>query len=58
MFEYFYFPARNDNMPKMMKILGLFLGLIYLSLTPLSAGASDLRTAAKKGEKQAWQVAA
>ena len=37
-------------MPKMMKILGLFLGLIYLSLTPLSAGASDLHTAAKKGD--------
>ena len=37
-------------MPKMMKILGLFLGLIYISLTPLSAGASDLHTAAKKGD--------
>ena len=37
-------------MPKMMKILGLFLGLIYLSLTPLSAGASDLHTAAIKGD--------
>ena len=34
----------------MMKILGLFLGLIYISLTPLSAGASDLHTAAKKGD--------
>ncbi len=44
-------------MPKMMKILGLFLGLIYLA-NSLSAGASDLHTAAKKGEKQAWQAAA
>ena len=37
-------------MPKLMKLLGLFLGLIYLSLTPLSAGASDLHSAAKKGD--------
>ena len=37
-------------MPKMMKILGLFLGLIYISLSPLSAGASDLHAADKKGD--------
>ena len=41
---------RSNPIPKMMKILGLFLGLIYISLTPLSAGASDLHTAAKKGD--------
>ena len=47
---YFYSILRNNPIPKMMKILGLFLGLIYISLTPLSAGASDLHTAAKKGD--------
>lgn len=40
----------SNPIPKMMKILGLFLGLIYISLTPLSAGTSDLHTAAKKGD--------
>ena len=40
----------SNPIPKMMKILGLFLGLIYISRTPLSAGASDLHTAAKKGD--------
>ena len=52
MLEVIYFSSilGSNPMPKMMKILGLFLGLIYISLTPLSAGASDLHTAAKKGD--------
>ena len=37
-------------MSQMIKILGLFLVLIYISLTLLSAGASDLHTPTIKGD--------
>ena len=37
-------------MSKRIKILGLFLVLIYISLTLPSAGTSDLHTAATKGD--------
>ena len=37
-------------MSKRIKILGLFLGLIYISLTSLSAGTSELYAAVAQGK--------